>query len=29
MKARRPELYKDIIGKDHASEQKVIWLENK
>jgi predicted amidohydrolase len=29
MKARRPELYKDIICKDHASEQKVIWLENK
>ncbi len=29
MKARRPELYKEIIGKDHTSEQKVIWLENK
>lgn len=26
MKARRPDLYKDIIGKDHTSEQKVIWL---
>lgn len=25
-KARRPELYKDIIGKPHVSEQKVIWL---
>jgi predicted amidohydrolase len=26
VKARRPELYKDIIGQDHKSEQKVIWL---
>jgi len=26
IKARRPELYKDIIGKDHRSEQKVVWL---
>jgi predicted amidohydrolase len=26
-KARRPELYKDIIGKPHRSEQKVIWLQ--
>ena len=26
IKARRPELYKDIIGKEHASEQKVVWL---
>ncbi len=26
MKARRPELYRDIIGKDHVSEQKVVWL---
>lgn len=26
LKARRPELYKDIIGQDHKSEQKVIWL---
>src|SRR5450432_1082651 len=25
-KARRPELYKDIIGQDHKSEQQVIWL---
>jgi predicted amidohydrolase len=24
--ARRPELYKDIIGQPHISEQKVIWL---
>jgi predicted amidohydrolase len=25
--ARRPELYKDIIGQPHQSEQKVIWLD--
>jgi 5-aminopentanamidase len=25
--ARRPELYKDIIGQDHLSEQKVVWLD--
>jgi predicted amidohydrolase len=25
-KARRPELYRDIIGQPHKSEQKVIWL---
>jgi predicted amidohydrolase len=25
-KARRPELYKDIIGQPHQSEQKVVWL---
>ncbi|MFL5807942.1 MAG: nitrilase family protein [Flavisolibacter sp.] len=25
-KARRPELYKDIIGQQHHSEQKVVWL---
>jgi len=25
IKARRPELYKKIIGKDHRSEQKVAW----
>ncbi len=25
-KARRPELYKDIIGQTHRSEQKVVWL---
>jgi len=24
--ARRPELYRDIIGQDHKSEQNVIWL---
>jgi predicted amidohydrolase len=26
MNARRPELYRDIIGQDHVSEQKVAWL---
>jgi hypothetical protein len=24
--ARRPELYKDIIGQSHQSQQKVVWL---
>jgi predicted amidohydrolase len=24
--ARRPELYRDIIGKNHKGEQKVVWL---
>lgn len=28
MKARRPELYKDIIGQLHISEQKVVWLNS-
>ena len=27
-KARRPELYKDIIGQPHAAEQKVVWLNS-
>jgi predicted amidohydrolase len=27
IKARRPELYKDIIGQPHIPEQKVIWLD--
>jgi predicted amidohydrolase len=27
-KARRPELYKDILGQSHESEQKVAWLLN-
>jgi predicted amidohydrolase len=27
IKARRPELYRDIIGKNHESEQKVVWLD--
>lgn len=26
IQARRPELYKDIIGGPHQSEQKVVWL---
>jgi predicted amidohydrolase len=26
IKARHPELYRDIIGRNHKSEQKVIWL---
>jgi len=26
IKARRPELYRDIIGQAHESEQKVVWL---
>ena len=26
--ARRPELYKDIIGKDHHSETKPIWMKS-
>jgi 5-aminopentanamidase len=28
IKARRPELYKDIIGQDHIPEQKVVWLSS-
>lgn len=28
LKARRPELYKDIIGQDHSPEQKVVWLDS-
>jgi predicted amidohydrolase len=28
LKARRPDLYKDIIGKEHAPEQKVVWLNS-
>ncbi|MDJ1495853.1 nitrilase family protein [Cytophagaceae bacterium DM2B3-1] len=27
-KARRPELYKDVIGQSHQSEQKVVWLNS-
>jgi predicted amidohydrolase len=27
LKARRPELYADIIGQPHVPEQKVIWLQ--
>nr|WP_315028605.1 nitrilase family protein [uncultured Chryseobacterium sp.] len=29
IKARRPELYREIIGKEHFSEQKVVWLNEK
>ncbi len=28
IKARRPDLYNDIIGKEHQSEQKVVWLND-
>jgi predicted amidohydrolase len=28
-KARRPELYRDIIGQPHVAEQKVVWLDEK
>lgn len=28
-KARRPDLYRDIIGQEHRPEQKVVWLEEK
>lgn len=28
LNARRPDLYRDIIGKPHDPEQKVIWLNN-
>jgi len=27
-KARRPDLYRDIIGMKHQPEQKVVWLDN-
>jgi hypothetical protein len=27
IKARRPELYRDIIGRAHQAEQKVVWLD--
>ena len=26
--ARRPELYKDILGQEHISQQKVVWLNS-
>ncbi|WP_313091371.1 nitrilase family protein [Chryseobacterium flavum] len=29
IKARRPELYRDIIGQEHSSDQKVVWLDDK
>jgi predicted amidohydrolase len=28
IKARRPDLYRDIIGRDHTPEQKVVWLNS-
>ena len=28
MNARRPDLYRDILGMPHTSEQKVAWLDN-
>ena len=28
IKARRPELYRDIIGQNHKSEQNVVWFSN-
>jgi 5-aminopentanamidase len=28
IKARRPALYRDIIGQDHQAEQKVVWLND-
>ena len=28
IQARRPELYRDIIGKPHQAEQKVVWLHS-
>jgi len=27
-RARKPELYKDIIGRDHVPELKISWLNN-
>lgn len=27
IKARRPDLYREIIGQNHKSEQKVVWLK--
>jgi len=29
LKARRPDLYKDILSRDHAPELKVVWLDGK
>ncbi len=29
LKARRPDLYKDILSQDHAPELKVVWLDSK
>jgi predicted amidohydrolase len=27
LQARRPEMYREIIGQDHQSLQKVVWLD--
>jgi predicted amidohydrolase len=27
--ARKPELYRNIIGQEHRSEQKVVWMPEK
>jgi predicted amidohydrolase len=27
--ARKPEMYRDIIGQEHQSEQKVVWMDKK
>jgi len=27
IKARRPELYRDILGREHKSDQQVVWLK--
>jgi beta-ureidopropionase len=27
MQARRPQLYRDVLGKEHASRQKVAWMD--
>ena len=29
IKARRPDLYRDILGQEHQPEQKVVWLDGK
>ena len=28
LKARRPDLYRDLIGQEHLPEQNVVWLKN-
>jgi predicted amidohydrolase len=28
LEARRPELYRDIVGREHESKQKVVWLQD-
>jgi predicted amidohydrolase len=28
IKARRPDLYRDIVGKPHKPQQRVIWMNN-